>query len=241
MPDTVVKASVILSRATGLPEDTVINTFYFFNSSGVVITSGDADDLRDRLVSFYNDVHAPGIADIASSLSEALVRTANASRIDFYEQPSGGGLTPWGSPVFTRNWTLDAASAGTPFPSEVAACLSFNADLTDIPETAVNPSPPPATIRPAARLRGRLFIGPFQEAAGAEDPTTHENQITAATRNQLAGAGEALIAANTADLTWGVLSRVDATISEVVGGFVDINWDSQRRRGATFDFRQDWP
>lgn len=228
-----VKAVVVMPRLTGVPEDEVVNDFYFVDSGATDFEAADATTLTTALSNFYNDTHSPGTSDLNLYLSEALTRATNGCRIVYYAIDELDLGDPWGSPKFTRNWTLEGGVTGTPFPSEVAAALSFHADLTDIPETAPNPTPPPAIIRPAARRRGRIFIGPLQSIAGEEDGTTHENTPSAAFVNVLLGAAEYLGETTDTDTwTWCVYSGADTTMRPVVGGFVDDSWDTQRRRGS---------
>lgn len=234
------RAVVQLPRISQLTEDTVANSFYFVGDSGDEIDAADATTLTTRLTSFYNDVNSPGTVALSGYLSECLSRVASAARIDFYSIPSTPFPAPpvaWGSPKQVRNWTLGAAQVGGPLPAEVTVALSYHADLTDVPETAPNPTPPPATIRPAARLRGRLFIGPLQQTTIAEDATTHEAHVATAFINALLGAGSALIAANTAGLVWDQFSSTEVNSDAVVGGFVDNAFDTQRRRGEAATVR----
>lgn len=235
-----VKATVLFPRISALPEDTVANSFYFSNDASDILTSAGADELRDRLVSFYNDFTGPAIASISSYLSEALSRAASAARVDFYATDELDPPTLWGSPVQVRSWTLDAATPGDSLPAEVAACLSYNGDLTDVPETATNPSPPPAQIRPAARLRGRLFIGPLNSESSAEDGTTKESALASDFIAAMTGAATTLLAANTVDYIWVGCSKTGDFFYEVDSGYVDNAFDTQRRRGNDATARTSW-
>lgn len=231
-----VKSVVSMERNSFLPEDRVVNTFYWFWSGVADPVSTDYDDLRDRLVFFYNSLHLAQTADIASRISEAMSRVGSANKIYFYSVPDE--ITPaiWGSPVATRSWTLDAAAAGTPLPSEVACVLSFHGDLTDVPETQANPSPPPAIIRPASRQRGRIYLGPLQSGMGVEDSVSHEFVPGSTFLSDVALAATRL-ATPFSDWEWRVQSNADQNNFPVVGGFIDGEFDTQRRRGFSTNNR----
>ena len=237
-----VKAVVQLARASGISADTADNDFYFLCSDIDEISSGRADALRDNLVSFYNDVHAPGTADIASWLSIVLSRTASACSISFYsveEFPTFPIV--WGSPKQVRNWTLDAGGGGYgPLPSEVALVMTYHSLLTDVPETESNPTPPPAFIRPAARRRGRIYLGPLaQQAISYTGPTNEPFPIVGLT-NAISGAAANLLTATPANTDWTQLSQAEGSMFSVTGGWIDNAFDSQRRRGNDPTTRTTW-
>lgn len=238
------KAVVVLAAASGKPEDDINNTFYFDSDSAGPSVSDDVDDMQSWLNQFYNDTPSGLTLDLANFMGEQISRASNACSILYYAHPQGDPDGDWGSPVATRNWTLDAAATGTPFPAEVAAVLSFHGDLTDVPETEANPSPPPALIRPASRRRGRVYIGPLQSASGGEDGTTHEITPSTSFRNHLAGAAQELadhVFGVSTDAAWVVASKADGSVYPVVGGWVDYAFDTQRRRGQAAAARQLWP
>jgi hypothetical protein len=235
-----IRAQVSFKKLTGFVEDEVVNVWYFAKP-----TAGDPDatlltTLANRIASFYNDVATGATISISSKFSPALSRAATAATIDFYWSDGLGVPSVWGSPIGTRNFFPDTATETNSLPNEVAICLSYHGDLTDVPETAVNPTPPPAIIRPAARLRGRLYLGPWSTGAVANAATVLEPIPLPSLVTAIAASATALVAANTADLVWVGQSKSDDFFWEVEGGFVDNAFDTQRRRGNASTSRTLW-
>lgn len=231
----IVKAVVELGRVSGLNADEINNDFYFALTTPDDVSSGRADSLRDSLNDFYNGIHAPGVAALSNYMSDALSRVADACTIKFYSTPISGISFPifWGSPDQTRSFTLGAGAGGqTSMPGEVALVMTYHGDLTDVPETQTDPGPPVVVTRPAARRRGRVFLGPFGTSALTESVGDLEGVPAAILTNAAAGAGDFLLSENDLpELQWVVLSQTAEEFFPVVGGWCDNAWDTQRRRG----------
>ncbi len=116
-------------------------------------------------------------------------------------------------PESQGQWSL-TRSSGDSLPTEVALAVSFQAvAVSGIPQ---------------ARRRGRIFI-PFLLATvnGANSrPAT-------ATVNQINGAFDAFLTASKAASTWkwAIYSPTNANFVEVDNGWIDDEWDTQRKRG----------
>lgn len=233
------KAVVELPPLSGLPEDTINNTFYF-DSNSADSTADDATSIKNRLVSFYNDIPAGDTKQISDILSSAIARTTNASKVLVY-QKTGLITAPivWGSPVATLSWTLGVSDTGASLPSEVSIVASFHGDLTDVPETQANPTPPPAIIRPAARKRGRIYLGPLNADTGLESSSTGDLELKGSIATMICRAMTDLEADN-GSIGWVVYSAADGANSPVVGGYVDNAYDTQRRRGVKSSSRTVW-
>lgn len=112
---------------------------------------------------------------------------------------------------------LTEAGSGTNLPQEVALCMSFRG----------------AQVSGAnmARRRGRLYLGPW--AVSANNGST--GRPTSALLTAIQGAGDAFLAASDASAAWSwcVISSLGEPITahNVVAGWVDDAWDTQRRRG----------
>ena len=78
---------------------------------------------------------------------------------------------------------------------------------------------------PQARRRGRIYIGPLGEAAGSRPTDTFVSEVAAA--------GGALLTASDAATawTWAQYSQTNGIGIDVTDGWVDYEWDTQRRRG----------
>lgn len=117
-------------------------------------------------------------------------------------------------PVLTETWSLTGAPSGAPAPPEVALCLSFQGDKT--------------SGVPQARRRGRIYF-PYVDAS-----TIHtDGRPTTGLTSTLNAAGDALLTASLAAASWAwmVFSVVSPGYTSVTNGWVDNEWDTQRRRG----------
>lgn len=234
---TSVLATVGLPHVSGNPADEIQNDFAF-DLAGA-LDSAAADAIETWLTSFYNTVQViPGTdAAPATYLSSAVSRTAGAASISMYDITGFEDGSPHGSPLFVRNWTVGATTgtSANRLPEEVAIKLSIHGDLDGIVEKQTNPLPPPAFIRPAARRRGGIYLGPLPlyALASPSDPrpsTDLKDTLAAAAAFLLGEAPE-----------WSVWSRADATLYPVVGGWIDNAFDTQRRRGPEMTSRVLWP
>lgn len=84
---------------------------------------------------------------------------------------------------------------------------------------------------PQARRRGRFYIGPLE----AQDTARPDNAQVTAVRQAAAG----LLAASRAATgwTWAQYSPTNGTGADVDNGWVDDEWDTQRRRGRSATYR----
>lgn len=124
------------------------------------------------------------------------------------------------APVLETIFNLTTAPAGAPLPPEVSLCLSFQGSR----QSGV----------PQARRRGRVYL-PFITAASND--TTGRPSAAAITVAQ--GMGQALLTASDAAATWSWLtfSAVAPGYAQVTDGWVDNEWDTQRRRGRRYTSR----
>lgn len=244
MADSLIRAVVELERVSAIPEDTVVNVFHFRDVGGSGIITTDLDEIEDALIAFYNSVATGATKTIAAFLAQSMSRVTNRAKIKFYNKNINPDSGDFGSPIRTTSWTLGAIDAGPPtgLTGEAACCLSFEGDLTNIPETEANPSPPPAFFRPAARRRGRVYIGPLNEAAIQENSgTDFEVKPSSALLSSLRFSGEDLRDYPlTGGWEWVVYSPTDDQAYTVVTGFVDNAFDTQRRRGNASTSRTLW-
>jgi len=233
-----VLATVKLPRTTGNPRDDVANDFVF-EAAASELDDATADDIAAELTSFYNTTQViPGTDQPVGGLISALVsRSTDAIEIAMYDITGLLDGSPHGSPLQVRNFTLVAETvAANRMPAEVAIGLSFHGNLTGLPEVATNPTPPPATIRPAARHRGRIYLGPLAISASV----TSSGRVLVATdaADCIASAASALAAET--DAVWQVWSRANAEVYPVVGGWVDNAFDTVRKRGEDMTSRTLW-
>lgn len=219
MPD--LRAIVTIPFLSGLPEDVSVNVLHFSSAS-----SDDAatDVIRNHVVELYNTAPPLGFSGnalpaISSYYSNACSRAANACSVKVYDLADAMPRVPR-----ERLWTLGPSSnaAGKEVPAEVAVVGSIYSGLN----------------RP--RQRGRVFFGPFHEAAMEDDPSFQRGRPALLLRDAIFSALRRLAtkAANTQNLA--VYSRVDGVMRVVDHGWVDDAWDTQRRRGQEAAGRNAW-
>jgi len=120
------------------------------------------------------------------------------------------------APVLEGGWNFSVAPAGAPLPPEVALCLSFQAvKLSGVSQ---------------ARRRNRIYF-PFFDTTSAGSLGRPSDTCVGA----LAAEGDTLLAASDAASTWAwtIFSSFTPLIESppVANGWVDNEWDTQRRRG----------
>jgi hypothetical protein len=118
------------------------------------------------------------------------------------------------APVIEGTWVLTSTPTSSTSPPEVCCCLSFQGDK----ESGVS----------QARKRGRIYFGPIdtQYISNTGRPET-------ALINALVSAGDALLTESVAATgwTWCVFSASTGDSFPVTNGWVDNEFDTQRRRG----------
>lgn len=223
-------AVVTLKHVSGLVEDQVVNTFPFLSTAANPVPDADLNVAGVAVADFYNGVSATSGSTVANLIGSQISRAANAVTIKYYNiDIADMGGAPHGSPIHQTNFTLGLAQGGeTNLPSEVAIVLSYHADLTDLQQEA-------GATRPAARARGRLYIGPLNTLARSIDGVTNKAKVSTVAMNTLKDAGARLM--GTTDPNWGQWSRMNLLFREVTGGFVDDAFDTQRRRGEKASVR----
>lgn len=210
---------VTIPYFTGIPTDVITNDFHFSWSPGTPVDA-NYEDIRDRLVTFYNTIYSQaGLGDFMAP----------------WVNPSGVNLKvynvndpPPRAPHYLSAMALtDNRVVGSIVTPETAVCLSFQGT--------------PISGVPQARRRGRVFIGgvhePFESGTTTSFPEVSSDLLSA-----LATAGDDLrIGATTDGWTWVVYSRVLGTGAPVANGWIDNAPDTQRRRGNAPTARLVWP
>lgn len=211
-------AQVTIPYRSGLPEDVAVNTFHF---TGVDDVEDMCTAIFGRMQLFYNTAYGSSSRKICQLLSNEVAITA--ARVKMYDMAEPEPRPP----VFDESLGLTGTpTAATNLPSEVALCASYAAA--------------PMAGEVAARRRGRVYIGPLNTAASDGGSGTTPARPATTTREILAEASEAMAAANTLGAQWVVWSRRNDSASEIVRGWVDNAFDTQRRRGPAATSRLSW-
>lgn len=221
------RAVTQFTSVTGLVRDNCDVSMVFDDPTA--LTAADlASTVDTGIVSFWNAVATGATDAISSYLSGQISRAAEATTINYYKLQDAALHTvvlPEGSPVVVTHFTLGASGTTIELPAEVALCVSFHGNEAGLAEAegGVGKTHKGGT-RPAARVRGRFYVGPLNETA-----------LTAAATHYVGGplltdVTAACAALRGANPSWSVWSRKNGTTSVVDGGHVDNEWDTVRRR-----------
>lgn len=214
-----------MTATTGLPADSVINDWAFQTVGAATLL--DYQNACLVVSEFYRAVQA-NTHEVGEYISDQINRAAT-HELQAWTITSG----PLGSPDYTEAWLGPVtANSNSGLPTEVAAVLSFHADLTGVLEES-------GATRPRARRRGRVFIGPLEVSAVAATAVPYPLSATF-TETLRQAAVKLYDDANGLGLAWCVWSRTDETLRPVVGGWTDNAPDTQRRRGMAASIRTAW-
>jgi len=123
-----------------------------------------------------------------------------------------------------------ATAQGAPsLPNEVALAVSFHGDLSAVGEFGSGGT------RPRARRRGRVFIGPLWDGTSASS-SGNPARPSATFMEDLRLAADRLMILSDDATTWKwvvphAAESAGWTSVPVIGGWVDNEFDTQRRRG----------
>jgi hypothetical protein len=211
--DKLMRAIVSIPKDTTIPEDICQNVWHFDGDEATGATDVDYHSgVMTLLTTFYQVVDQYFSAAAASPATVKIYDMRDTKpRVPEYEGTIA--LTP------------DTAGL---MPTEVALCLSYRA------EQVSGESP--------ARRRGRIYLGPLSANVGAL--VSNDFRPTTAARGIIAGAAATLedgiaLASGVGSVKWAVYSPtihqqtgdIEAAFNDVVDGWVDDAFDTQRRRG----------
>lgn len=220
MAGTLVEIKARFPYRSGLPRDVAINTFHFWAADGTDLsTYGPL--LADEVGFFYT---VPGAAEAVTHYMSRVINFTT-STIEAYTVADWETSSPTWTPVHSQFLTApDSGLGDDSLPLEVACCLSFKG------VARVSGS---GDISSAARRRGRVFIGPLDQRA-VGDVTVVERPVPSDVfMGDLVTCASALKAAVAGDggQGWVIWSRAAHSLVAVSDGWVDNEWDTQRRRG----------
>lgn len=201
---------------TNLPEDVITNTTHWLTDD-TDTPAAAANIINARLSTFYEAVYSGARGASYVNWSGARTRVWNL------------GDAPPRQPVYDEIMPITVALTNSQLPTEVAVVVSYHAA--------------PVSGVPPARLRNRFYLGGFSTGVMALSAANAFPTIAVQAQEQIAAAAAALLAANTAEISWVTASSASGlTItSQIQGGWVDNSPDTQRRRSVEATGRELWP
>jgi len=228
MPTTV---QVRLPGLSGLPEDVFINTLHFSGSAATL----DPARVLAAIVNLYN-TPPPGNTNNMGKFISAVVSRSEPVQVRFYGVEVG---SPSGAPYAEGTFILGAPVSNTPLPEEVALVSSFASTAVGL-----------ATV---PNKRGRNFVGPLVNTGLSTGPPSRPATVLTASivasykefRAEMNGSspgGPDKWVTMSVQYSGAPPNRVPSVITtaNVVHGWVDNAWDTQRRRGIAPDARTTW-
>lgn len=232
-------AQVTFQFQSGLPRDVSENVFHFIDFASDTASVSAAEQVVQRLADFYTVAGTSGHA-IEEYLSGSITSPVKVKVYDF----GAGSPRPI---LYQDSFALTIAEADTgAMPPEVALCISSFGTIN------------------VKRQRGRQYIGPFNNDASQENQLYSQPAAALVTAMVEAGArlskntGDVAQASTTllpgtpgtgpAKALWATLSKIGTgtktapapLFTLVDNGWVDNEWDAQRRRRIASTSRQTW-
>lgn len=210
------KATVKMPLLGSLLARDVVENVWWFGSVGIDFET-TITAITTRLESFYNDNAVTTGMNISNTMSKAIQRADVSILMARIDETNGEQLGDTTEIPITFN---AADISALPLPNEVALCLSFEADGG-------------VSTEPIRRRRGRVYLGPWDAAENvistdAQRHGTPSDELVAT----IVDRADVLLDLSDADAFWAVYSRVAREVNAVSGGWVDNEWDTQRRRGT---------
>lgn len=212
-----VQAVVSLPYTTNLPRDVAQTTWAFRTED---LETETLLGIGDAMIEFFN-------ANVAStSRSVGFFHSALIDRprctVSLYDISE----TPMGPPISIRTFPLSGPGSQTQMPLEVALCNSFQGD--------------PIGSMSQRRRRGRTYMGPLNiEAQRSGSGLPRPSDLFMDT---LQGASFRLMesAREIDGVEWCVWSRSSDILVPITNGWINNEWDTQRRREGPETARVIW-
>jgi hypothetical protein len=208
---------VILQVRFDTPSGVMVNTFNFHATSYLTYALHAADCI-DEVKKFYEDDGGSGTSSIGAAMANYVAR---GYTLRAYNRADPTPRVPL--LAFSALHATVSPTTLQHIPMDVAMCLSYHAA-------------PPVT----RRRRGRIYLGGVMddwliEGGPGTPPRFNTTAATVATR--VVTAATALAAH---EVGWSIWSEAAGGASKIVGGFIDTEPDTQRRRGVTTPSKLGW-
>jgi hypothetical protein len=215
----ILRGTAIIEKVSGIDADASVNVWHF--ETVLEPSPADIQAVGDGLIAFYQGAQSLFPNNVASGVDAHRIEIARV-----LPGAAGEADDTVSALIGTRIFQMQTGAAFS-LPNEVAACLSFRASIDGFAEES-------GLIRPRARRRGRVFIGPLDLDTLAAIAPNNEPRFSVTSRETMLDAYDALTtatAAASANLRHGVYSRTNGDIEPVVQVSVDSEFDTMRSRG----------
>lgn len=180
----------------------------------------DSAGVLSAIETFFNTINGGSSEPVAYYIGDQVSRITQVT-VEYYDVTAFLNGSPHGSPFNVDTFTLAAgAASAAELPNQCCATLSYY-DARDTEGTTKGDH------------RGRMFIGPLNEQAVANDGGLNNRIlapafVTACTDSLVALNTQLVDATPTKQLS--VWSRKDAVMRPAIGGWMQNKIDTQRRR-----------
>jgi hypothetical protein len=221
-------AARVTFQVAGVESGHISNQFNFLFIPGSGPADSDFVALNTVLTHFYNSATGPA-NPVKLYFGPQYLASANSNETAFYAIDVADPHHYYGSPVSTKLWSFGSVGGGVCLPNECAAVLSYRTNYGTDPEHA-------GSSRPRASDRGRVYIGPLNEA-GIVDVSLPSGQkfaeldpglVTAISNS----ASRLFTESAAANWQWSVWSRKEQAFKAVLDKAVDAYIDSRRNRSV---------
>lgn len=232
------RVQVVLPYGSNLPRDVAVNDFCIVQgSAGPTPVPDDIAAITSKwtpaLTAFYNDDAGTTGVPIAQMIGPIVKRSAGACQIKYYQIGAPAGTPPYHIDTFE----LGPTGASSQVPLQVCIVDSIYSTHVGL-RTGV--------LLPLARRRGRIFLGPLNNASivetGVPLTTSQVRQSVVDQSQQLADSNNLESGDDTDDThsSWCVFSRSGNDVSPVNHGWCEDTLYTQRRRIERTATRLSW-
>lgn len=195
---------------TNIPRDVFTNTWHF---ESTLTTAQVAAEVGPRLDTFYTACYSEVLSAAPYvQWDDAVLRVYNLSDL------------PPRVPEEVAMPIAATVASSTEIPTEVAVVMSFHAA--------------PIGGVPNSRLRNRIYLGGLAEGKILPGSVSAFPKVGSSFMTDICDAAEVLLGENDGNAWWVTYSPTRGLPAEVVGGWVDDSFDTQRRRGIDTSTRQ---